>query len=82
MSAEQNPGITALADWMAGREVGDRHKSLFWAGCRAAEQGLEPGPLIAAAVTAGLGESESQRAVAGAAATIAAGRKDHGKISS
>jgi hypothetical protein len=79
--AEQQ-GITALAAWMASRPDGDRHKSLFWAGCRAAEEGLEPGPLIAAAVAAGLPRADAERGIADAAATIAHGREEHEKVSS
>jgi hypothetical protein len=55
-----------LAAWVARLPEGDRNAGLYWAACRAAESGLEPAGLVAAAVQAGLSEAEAGRAVASA----------------
>jgi hypothetical protein len=73
-------GIDALAAWMAGRQEGDRHRGLFWAACRAAEDGLEPGPLIGAAEAVGLSQDDAERTIASAARTIKKAREEHGKL--
>jgi hypothetical protein len=56
----------ALAAWVARLPEGDRNAGLFWAACRAADSGQDPGPLVAAAIGAGLGEPEARRTVASA----------------
>lgn len=78
MAAEQ--GIEALAAFMANRSGGDRHKGLFWAACRAAEEGLEPGPLIGAALAVGLPPPEVEQTIASARATIAKARREHEEV--
>lgn len=78
MAAEQ--GIEALAAFMANRSEGDRHKGLFWAACRAAEEGLEPGPLIGAALAVGLTQADAEQTVRSAQATIEKARSEHGEV--
>lgn len=51
-----------LASWMAGRGEGERNRSLFWAACRLAENGVPAADALdvmtAAAGQAGLGDRE------------------------
>lgn len=51
-----------LAAWVAGRGEGERNRSLFWAACRLAENGVSPADALdalgAAAHSAGLGDRE------------------------
>jgi len=59
---EQSADASRLAAWVATRGEGERNRSLFWAACRLAENGV-PGPdaldvLSAAASKTGLGERE------------------------
>lgn len=59
---EQSADVSRLAAWVATRGEGERNRSLFWAACRLAENGV-PAPdaldvLAAAASQAGLGERE------------------------
>jgi hypothetical protein len=56
----------SLAAWVAALEEGNRNRGLFWAACRAVEEGTDPEFLITAAVRAGLPEREARRAVASA----------------
>lgn len=70
-------GIGGLAAFVASREPGDRHDGLFWAACRAAQDGLDPAPLVTAAEAAGLDRADAEHAIASAAETIAAARRDH-----
>ena len=59
---------------MAESEEGQRNKVLFWAACRAAEDGLNiDRQLIDAGTAAGLPEWEARRAVASAHNKIAGG---------
>jgi hypothetical protein len=58
--------IGRLAEWVAAQRKGNRNNGLFWAACRAAESGLDPEPLVAAAVQAGLGEADARRTIASA----------------
>ena len=45
----------------------NRNDGLFWAACRAAESGCDPGELLDAAMAAGLPEAEARRTIASAA---------------
>lgn len=76
----QPQGIDGLAAFVASRKPGDRHKGLFWAACRAAEDGLDPAPLAAAAEKAGLDPGQAERTTAAAAAVIARDRAEHGTV--
>lgn len=60
-----------LAAHVARQVEGNRDNALFWAACRAAEApDLDPAPLIAAAVQAGLPEQQARRTVRSAYDTI------------
>jgi hypothetical protein len=59
----QGGSIARLAEWVAAQPEGNRNAGLFWAACRAAESGLDTAPLVAAAVTAGLTETEAHRTI-------------------
>jgi hypothetical protein len=60
-----------LAAHVARQVEGNRDNALFWAACRAAESpDLDPAPLIAAAVQAGLPEQQARRTVRSAYDTI------------
>jgi hypothetical protein len=52
-----------LAGWVAALPEGQRNNGLFWAACRAREEGGDAAALIDAAVTAGLPEGEALRTV-------------------
>lgn len=56
-----------LADWLARREEGERHGSLFWAACRLVEHGTSYGDLLAALGPAashiGLDDAETTRTI-------------------
>jgi hypothetical protein len=56
--------IASLAAWVARLNEGNRNDGLFWAACRAIEDGTDPGPLITAST---LPEAEARRAIASAA---------------
>jgi len=71
------PGIDGLTAFVASREPGDRHEGLFWAGCRAAQDGLDPAPLAAAAVQAGVPRGQAERTITSAAQVIAEARRQH-----
>ena len=61
-----------LAAHVARQAEGNRDNALFWAACRAAETpDLDPAPLIAAAVQAGLTEREARRTVRSAYQRVA-----------
>jgi hypothetical protein len=70
-------GIGGLAAFVASRQPGDRHRGLFWAGCRAAQDGLDPAPLTAAAVQAGVPRGQAERTITSAAQVIAEARRQH-----
>ena len=60
--------LRGLAGWVEHLHEGDRNDGLFWAACRAAEDGHGAlGALADAAVRAGLSEAEARRTVASAA---------------
>ncbi|GAA4559479.1 bifunctional DNA primase/polymerase [Pseudonocardia xishanensis] len=46
---------------------GSRNRALYWAACRAVEKGIDPAPLVEAAVANGLSAHEAQRTVDSAA---------------
>lgn len=64
INATQRQGaeVSRLARWVAGRAEGERNRSLFWAACRLAENGLPTSDALdalgTAASDAGLGERE------------------------
>ena len=65
--ARRGPGdLGGLAAWVAAQPEGNRNDGLYWAAVRAAESGLDPGGLVAAAVQTGLSEAEARRTVASA----------------
>jgi hypothetical protein len=55
--------IGRLAEWVAALTEGNRNNGLFWAACRAVENGVDPGPLVTAAIVAGLTETEASRTI-------------------
>jgi hypothetical protein len=59
--------MPALAAWVAAQPEGNRNAGLYWAACRAAEAGADLGPLLRAAITAGLGETEARATIKSAA---------------
>ena len=64
--AEPAGRIEHLAAWVAGQPHGNRNNALFWAACRAVEEGHDPWPLVGAAVDAGHDEARARRTVASA----------------
>jgi hypothetical protein len=67
--AARSGGTAGLAAWVARLPESEhnRNKGLYWAACRAAESGHDPGELLGAAIAAGLGEAEARRTIASAA---------------
>jgi hypothetical protein len=63
--------IGHLAAWVAKLPEGNRNDGLFWAACRAAEAGTDPGGLIDAAIAAGLTETEARRTITSAGRQLA-----------
>ena len=63
--------VGRLAAWVAAQPEGNRNAGLYWAARRAVESGLDTDPLTAAAVQAGLSETEAE-------ATIRSARKAAG----
>lgn len=65
-------GVDGLAAWVAGQPEGNRNNALFWAACRAVEEGhgASLGELVAAAVQAGLDERSAWRTAQSARRTI------------
>jgi hypothetical protein len=65
-------GIESLARWVAHLPEGRRNAGTFWAACRAVENGIpDLGPIIDAAVTAGLSRPEAARTVTSAQRHVA-----------
>ncbi|MFT3889961.1 MAG: bifunctional DNA primase/polymerase [Arachnia sp.] len=66
--------VERLASWVAGQGEGERNRSLFWAACRLAENGVPTSDaldvLTAAARHGGLGEREIARTVRSAYRTV------------
>lgn len=61
--------VAALAAWVARQPAGNRNAGLYWAACRAAQEGAtgdDLDTLVAAACTADLPEMEARRTVASA----------------
>lgn len=46
--------LEPLVRFVSASTEGERNRRLYWAACRAAEKGLDPEPLVEAAVTSGL----------------------------
>jgi len=61
-SGSMDVNAARLAAWVAGRGEGERNRSLFWAACRLAENGVPPADALdalgPAAQSAGLGDRE------------------------
>ena len=67
-SRRAGSSLRGLAGWVEHLHEGDRNDGLFWAACRAAEDGHgDLGALADAAVRAGLSAAEARRTVASAA---------------
>lgn len=66
----------ALAAWLRSRRPGERNSALFWAACRAAEDGQDTAPLLDAAMEAGLSEAEARRTIRSAMNTT---EHEHGE---
>lgn len=66
--------VERLVSWVAGQGEGERNRSLFWAACRLAENGVPASDaldvLTAAASHGGLGEREITRTVRSAYRTV------------
>jgi len=56
-----------LAKVVAEAPEGERNRRLYWAACRAHESGMDPAPLLDAAVAVGLTESGARATIASAA---------------
>jgi len=69
--------ITPLARFVEGLEPGERNTGLFWAGCRAAQDRLDPAPLMTAAEKTGLSREEAGHVLANAQAHITNARAEH-----
>ena len=67
--------IQTLAAHVARQSEGNRDNALFWAACRAAEAGVaDLGPLVDAAIGAGLPERQARRTARSAQDTVARGQ--------
>jgi Bifunctional DNA primase/polymerase, N-terminal len=56
--------LVGLVGFVERAQPGGRNTALYWAACRAHEQGLSTGELLAAAITGGLAEAEASRTIA------------------
>jgi len=72
--------MTNLVRFVESLKPGERNKGLFWAACRAAEDGLDPAPLIDAAAETGVNRAEAVHTTVSAAQFIAKARRDHEKV--
>jgi len=52
-------GVEQLVRFVAESVDGERNKRLYWAACRAHERGLDPAPLVDAAVAVGLDQRDA-----------------------
>lgn len=68
----QQGTITGLINTVAKAVEGERNSTLYWAACRAYEQGLEATDLIPAAQATGLAESEITATLRSARGTVGA----------
>lgn len=57
----ESAGVGALVGWLGNVTEGGRNNALFWACCRAAENGHPVGELVRVAVGLGLSEQEAER---------------------
>lgn len=55
--------IGHLAEWVAAQAEGNRNAGLYWAAHRAIDADIDPAELVAAAVQAGLSETEAHRTI-------------------
>jgi hypothetical protein len=55
--------LSHLAAWVAAQREGNRNAGLYWAARRAVEAGLDPAELAAAAVQAGLSQTEADNVI-------------------
>ncbi len=77
MTGRRIPRGSCLVHFVERLEPGHRNSGLFWAACRAAEDGVLgqiEAELVLAAVSTGLHESEARRTVASASRTVGAVR--------
>jgi Bifunctional DNA primase/polymerase, N-terminal len=58
--------LAGLASWVERQPHGNRNAGLYWAACRALDEGLDPWPLTDAAMAAGLDQAETARTVTSA----------------
>ena len=65
-------GTSGLVAFVSRLEEGERNRGLFWAACRAVEEGRADalGDLVAAAIATGLSKTEATRTVASAARIV------------
>lgn len=80
MSASR--GIEPLAGFVRELRPGQRNDGLFWAACRAAEDGLDPAPLAQAAAEIGLPPEQIARTIASARHTVNRARREHEQAAS
>ncbi|MFR9803148.1 bifunctional DNA primase/polymerase [Pseudonocardia sp. RS010] len=67
-TSQATPAVVAgLVRVVREATEGERNRRLYWAACRAAEKGIDPAPLIEAAVEVGLSPHEAERTVDSAA---------------
>jgi hypothetical protein len=60
----QDEGILGYVRWVENQQEGNRNMGLFWAACRALDQGIyDLEPLVQAGVSSGLPEWEARRTV-------------------
>jgi hypothetical protein len=62
--------LGGLAAWVERQPHGNHNAGLFWAACRAVEDGLDPWPLADAAVRAGHDQDRAARTVASALRSV------------
>jgi hypothetical protein len=68
--ASTGDNIGGLVGFLSIAQPGERNHSLYWAACRAAENGLPTDELLAAAIQIGLPEREAARTIQSAENSI------------